>query len=370
MSTDLLRNSERSAMKRCPQRWQWAFEDGLAPVRENTKLWFGTGVHLALAEWYQLGLKRGPHPVETWNEFCKVSSEEERSSAVYEDEELQWYNAEQMGIHVLNSYVDHYGRDRDWKVIATERTFKLAIKNSELGLKGNRVLARLVGTFDGVYRDLKTGEIWLMEHKTAAALSTKHLPLDPQAGTYHYAATRVLRKMGLIGPKEEIVGVMYNFLLKYMPPDDDRPQDDEGNFHNKPKKVHFVEAAEKHNLVLPKLTIVEYEDWFAKKGITVLGDISARQPKPIAQMFQREPVYKSIEERRNMARNIVKDARIREAYRSGELPIVKNPTRDCSWDCEFYQMCQLHEQGADWEEFRDVAMKKRDPYEGYERKSA
>jgi hypothetical protein len=48
------------------------------------------------------------------------------------------------------------------------------------------------------------------------------------------------------------------------------------------------------------------------------------------------------------------------------LPIVKNPTKDCSWDCEFYRMCQLHEAGEDWQEYRDAMFKEWNPYAEHE----
>jgi hypothetical protein len=59
-----------------------------------------------------------------------------------------------------------------------------------------------------------------------------------------------------------------------------------------------------------------------------------------------------------------------DTMRYGELPLYKNPTRDCSWDCEFYTMCKLHELGGnDWQEYRDSVFKVKDPYADH-RKSA
>src|SRR5690349_22689846 len=71
MAPIIIRNSERNTLKRCPQRWWWAWRQGLRPIGEiSDALWFGTGVHLALAEWYcGPGLKRGRHPAETFDEW-------------------------------------------------------------------------------------------------------------------------------------------------------------------------------------------------------------------------------------------------------------------------------------------------------------
>lgn len=362
----MLRNSERSTLKRCPTRWYWGYELGLKPNTVKTALWMGTGVHEALAEWYQPGFKRGKHPVETWNEYCE-DEESKRMSSVWEDEEIAWYDAKDMGRYMLTSYVEFYGKDKKWKVIATEQTFQVLISDKETKLK-----AYLVGTFDGVYRDMETGELWLMEHKTAKAISILHLPMDPQASTYHYAATRVLRKAGLIGPKERIVGVMYNFLLKYNPPADDRPMNEDGFYTNKPVKQHYIDAFDVHGIEMPakNQTLVTLSEIAEENGVTVYGDVSKVQPKAISEMFHREPVKKTIAERANVGRQITEDALVRQKLIDGEIPLMKNPTKDCSWDCDFYRMCQMHQAGEDWEEYRDLVMHQIDPYEDHGKKSS
>lgn len=355
----MMRNSERGTLKRCPQRWWWSYVEGLKPNKTNTKLWMGTGVHIALAEWYQLGKKRGPHPVETWNEYVDHSERQDRTSAVWNDDEVAWHDAREMGEYMLTSYVEHYGKDTGWHVIATERTFKQVLAK----------IVTLVGTFDGVYRDLATGELWLMEHKTAAAFSFTHLPLDPQGATYHAIATSVLRNQGLIGPKDEIVGVMYNFLLKYNKPDDTRPKNAKGEYCNKPTKVHFEEAFAKKGIHLPKIPLAKMQEVADEQGLIVLGDVSKVQPKSLEQRFHREPLFKSKADRLSTLNHIKNDAIVRDKYAAGELPLLKNPTKDCSWDCDFYQLCQMHEAGGDWEDYKKMAYHVEDLFEDH-RKSA
>lgn len=52
--------------------------------------------------------------------------------------------------------------------------------------------------------------------------------------------------------------------------------------------------------------------------------------------------------------------------RIGKLPIYKNPSgtypdQHCL-GCEFRDMCELHEEGREWEELRDMTMTTWDPY--------
>lgn len=318
----MVRTSERSQFKFCPQAWKWGTLEGLAPVRDSNPLWFGQGIHIALAEWYQLGNKRGPHPSETWVEFC--GDEERYIPTDYEENFAEFADARSLGVEMMNNYVNQYGRDDHWDVIATEQTFSQLVADPRVGRLPSgklKALVRYVGTFDGVYRDLRTNEIYLMEHKTAASISTGHLVLDDQAGSYWWAATKILRKQGLIGPREEIVGIMYNFMRKAFA--DDRPVNEKG------------------------------------ESLNQNGSVSKRQPAPL---FHREVVWRSSEQRATMERRIQAEALHMEAMRNGSLPIYKSPNRDCSWKCSFYKMCQMDEAGADVEEFKEAMFRYRDPY--------
>lgn len=322
MAVQMLRTSERGTFKECPLKWQWGINEGLAAKRDSNPLWFGQGVHISLAEWYLPGQARGEHPADTWEKF--VADEERYIPTEYDEDGRKFVEAKELGVAMLEGYVEKYGDDEQWDVIATEQTFQLLIADPRIArMPGDKLkaLIKYVGTFDGVYRDLATGEIKLMEHKTAASISLDHLPLDDQAGSYWYVATRVLRKQGLIGPRESIAGIEYNFLRKALP--DDRPKNDKGEALNKN------------------------------------GSVSKQQPAPL---FVRETNWRSSDERAIMEKRIQAEALHMEAFRSGLLPMYKRPTRDCAWRCEFYKMCQLDEAGADVEEYKDAVYKRRDPY--------
>jgi hypothetical protein len=281
-------------------------------------LWFGQGIHFALAEWYMPGAERGVHPAQTFALFVRNEERYVRDGNGLINEQ-QWVDARDLGMNMLYEYVVSYGKDEDWDVIATEQTFEVVIRMPD----GQTII--YTGTFDGVYRDRKTGKLWLMEHKTAAGIpNTGYLELDDQAGSYFAFAEPVLKALGIMLEHEHLEGIMYNFLRKAMP--DDRPTDDQGRSLNKD------------------------------------GSISKVQPKPL---FKRYPVWRSPKQRLKMVDNVRNEVMLMNAYRSGQLPITKTPTSNCQWDCGFFQMCQLHEQGEDWTEFRAAMFNRRDPYEDH-----
>lgn len=326
-NTPIIRTSERTKFKRCQQAWWWAYRWGLkGKFREADPLWFGTGVHEALAQWYKgPGLKRGMHPAKYWERWVGDEINEIRTAVSGDFNEDVWVDAKVLGIAMLEGYVERYGKDPTWHVIAPEESFQIDIPYR----RKDGVLAIYAGTFDLVYRDLVTDEIWLGEHKTAKQISTRHLSLDDQAGSYWAIASKVLEHRGVLKPGETIAGIMYNFLRKGMP--DKRPRDEDGRCLNKD------------------------------------GSVSKNQPSPL---FVREEINRVRSERANMLRRIQKEAIWMNAARHRPDDLTKTPTRDCYWQCEFFEMCELHEKGdGAWEEYRDAMFTQRDPYADH-RKSA
>lgn len=701
----LLRGSERKDFKRCPQRWHWAWRDGLKSTRQKTPLWFGTGIHLAMEQWYIPGTTRGRDLRETWSEYCEGITELVRIQVASGDLPGDYtevvVDAEGVGLEMLDNYLVEYGTDDQWEIISPEQTFSVRIPR-DLFAKDMTPIVRFHGTFDIVARDLGTGRIWLWDHKglrlteqvmtpngwtkngdlvvgdlvvgsdgkptevtgvydlgqremfrvhlndgsfvdttddhmwtvrrsdgrervlttiemqegkhrtyrtlpglgaiqwperdlsidpyvlgvilgdgslqtsvritnpeaqirseveryistkshrskdrcetyalpnevwvelkrmglapslswskfvpeeylyaserqrrdllaglldtdgsvdprgrtrfittsealkdgvehlvrslggravsrkspsyyvkdgirheardswcvnivmedspfrlqrqrdrfkpgmigsrrivrverlgevsearcirvaaedslyvtrdcivthnTAKSIKTNHLPIDDQAGGYWAIADTTLRKQGLIGPKERINGILYNFLMKAPP--DKRPLNEKGEATNKPVKHHYVEALMEHaaqafdggesawaNEVGPKtqamfqkMKVADLVDEAADVGLVVLGDVSLQQPSP---RLHREPVYRTSAERRKQIARIADEVQSMNLMREGQLPLYKTPTTNCTWDCDFYDLCLADEQGGDTELLKKAAYRVEDPY--------
>ncbi len=230
MEPSIIRTSERTAFGRCMQRWWWAYREGLRSKRKPADaLWFGIGVHEALALWYENGYDRGPVPSATFEEWA--GDEVRFIKANFADHDRDWFDepvyeqATELGIAMLDHYVDVYEDDPYLEILAIEQPFELEL------VIDDEVAAIFRSRFDGVAIDHYDNLIVLLEHKTAGAIKTAHLPLDNQAGSYFAAATIVLRDQGVIGPKDTIDGIKYNFLRKSKP--DKREHDAQGRYLNK-----------------------------------------------------------------------------------------------------------------------------------------
>lgn len=373
MTTPMLRTSERRAFKRCQQRWWWAYREGLRRKGSpSTPLWFGTGVHLALSEWYcGPGTKRGPHPAETWVAYAKEELAYIKTVTNSEEEVEEWVSAEELGRVLMEEYVKEYGRDEHKLIIQAEQTFSLPVpwpdatrQKIHPDATPGELLTVYKGTYDSAWRDADTGRIMLDEHKTAKAISTSHLPLDDQGGSYWAVATATLRRLGLIGDREVLRGIEYNFIRKALP--DTRPKDADGYATNKPNKTNYATALDLTDSELRKLTLPQLEAMAAGRGINVLGDRSKVQPQPL---FLREQIHRTSKERTTQLRRIQDEAVQMEAVKRGIIPLSLNPTRDCTWDCEYETMCRLKENGGAWEDIKRSQFYVEDPYMDHRKSS-
>jgi hypothetical protein len=320
----LLRTSTRRTFRQCRQRWWWGVVEGYEPSFHNfNALWFGTGVHLALAEWYKPGKKRGVHPVKTWKKYADDEFSWARTGE-YGTPEEEMVKVGDLGEAMLTGYVDKYGKDPEWDVIAPERVGRVLIPHPD---KPGEFIVQYVFTFDLVYRDLHDGIIKLGEHKTAAQVRLGHLSLDDQAGSYLPMATTILRDEGLLKPTDRIEVITYNILRKAIPNPDPRPRNAEGKFLN------------------------------------LDGTVSKRQNAQ-APFFVREDVERGRDERITQVKRIQAEAREIQECLDDESRVYKNPTMDCSY-CPFLQVCELHESGGDYETLLASTFKKRDPNEPY-----
>lgn len=307
---------------------------------------------MALAHYYAPGKKRRTDMIDVWREYAKEEGNFLRTRKDGLDED-KWVEAQALGEAMLLGYMKEYQGDKHWDVIATEQAFQVRIPYAD----GSGHF-QYDGTFDGVYRDTNDRKVKLMEHKTAAAIRTGHLQMDDQAGSYWAVAQTILRNQGVLGKKENIKAITYNFLRKAMP--DDRPTGPDGYRHNKPKKDDLIAALEKAGVALPSPRTVAHLSAAADEaGVEVWGEVSQRQPPPL---FERHSVKRMPNERRTQIERMKAEVQLADKYRSGELPIIKNPSNDTCPRCPFKEMCEVHEQGGDWESFRDAVFYVRDPY--------
>lgn len=371
----ILRTSERKSFKNCQWQWWYVYVEGLQKKgARRGALWFGEGVHLALEKWYIPGTERGVDPVVTWLDYCREAGDAIR----IEDDEgefLTWVEAKDLGLAIIKHMLEIRGDDDEWEIISPEQTVEVLIENPK---KPGEVLVRYVGTFDIVARNLRTGQIWLWDHKTAKVIKVTHLKMDEQAGSYWAIAEPALKEAGVMKPNEKLRGILYNFIAKSPP--DERPRNADGLYCNKPVKKDYLEAlaglydgqwaeqgdptelpVEMTEKGLKLLKLPELQVLAKREGVEVFGEPSKVQP---AKRFHREEVQRSPKARQRQLVRIADDYAQIKAVRDGQFTATKNPGDHCNW-CSMKTLCEIDEEGGDTDEIIEFMYEKHDPYEMY-----
>jgi hypothetical protein len=357
------RNSERATYRDCRLHWHWKYDLRLTSPNVKGALSFGRVAHKALELYYPPGRKRGPHPAES---FEMLMESEQRLTSQWDDEGNR-HDPTELGIAMMNSYVDEYGNDDHIEIIAPEMPLSVDVFD-----KQGRYLCTWVGKSDACYRDLskatkKRDCLGLLEHKTAKVIE-QNLRINSgygdQALGYWWAGSIVLRDRGIIKDGQSIDHVLVNWLRKALP--DTRPVNFEGHRLNKPTKDALLAFCISQEIAVPKkatgpvlIGLINSLGFDAEQ----LGEPSKNQGSDLLQRVALDFGDGSLE---MINWRIRAEAWEREQVRAGKLPIYKNPTKDCGWKCEFVEACELHEMGGDWESVLQLEFVEWDPYEDHE----
>lgn len=315
----LMRTSTRTSFARCQQQWKWSWLDSLESNDPSTALRFGTLAHKALERWYIPGLKRGEHPAETWDEVYHTEAEKHGDMGVYDEDTGGMADAYELGVQMMEDYVECYGTEPWLEIVAVEQPFEILITS------GGEPVCIYCGTFDAIGYDHEELCYLVLEHKTAATISTRHLALDEQANSYWAFSSYWLNDN--YDEDAELNHILYNFMRKGKR--DDRPTNAQGQALNKD------------------------------------GSVSKRQPPP---RYHRERVFRGPYERHKVLERIVKQATAIEWVRENPEELYKTPgsgpQSHCNW-CAFQDACELEESMADWEEMLKMTTRPWDPFEGH-----
>lgn len=322
-----IRPSERATYNRCVKWWYWSWRKGLVP-RETRfgALELGAWMHSALAAWYGTGRKRNGRLADQFEFYATqaIASAVRDHAPEHLVERADELTA--LGIQMAIAYEKKYGKDRKWNVIEAEIPLEFEISNHN----GLVIAIHKLKPDLAVINDL--GEVWLIEHKTAASIRTEHLTIDGQARPYGAMAEPALRKAGLISARHPFRGIIYNFLRKALP--DQRPTDPTGLYLNKN------------------------------------GSVSKRQPPAY---FYRHPVTLTRKAKvitlRRVQKSTIDITLLALELRTGEVDpstLSKTPHWSCPKFCPFFTMCVAEENGATPHALKDMERSmyiRRNPYE-------
>jgi PD-(D/E)XK nuclease superfamily protein len=276
-----IHNSDRAAFKRCRRYWDWT-----SPARNNltvradihginVNFFFGTGIHYALEQYYQPGLRRDPvEAFKTWfnimwqggtvtedwldkvydlkpRKVVGMMSQDTLGRQVEWTPEQQlyvvrglediipspdheeWDQLFELGVGMMTYYKEYAERTDDFEVLVSEHNFSVPVwdfENNEI-LKmrdrredspnyGKLLEVHARGRIDGIYRKIATDKLGILEDKTATKWGEDELEKledDEQCTNYLWAAEIEADYYDLPHKGEPLGEVTYNVLRKAFP---------------------------------------------------------------------------------------------------------------------------------------------------------
>lgn len=327
-----IHTSSRNAFRRCRRKWLLGTLLNLTSLGDtNFHLWFGTGFHFALEDYY--GYRRFKEPIDAFKAYYKSFMREQLPPEAEESIEL----AEGMLDHYLNYWIPQRGNEyRTFHVdgepqVEVDFTFTLPKLSEKLGVE-----VKYKGTFDRVVLD-SDNNIWIQDYKTATNIDTDKLETDPQISTYKWAAESWYG--------QPVEGVLYTQFKKKYP---EAPRVLKSGNLSVDKRQNTTYALYKKELML------RYpEGNYPKKYIDMLSALAERETPEGDDYIRQDTVYRNenqgISEYKQMCQEI------EDMYLAiTDDRLYKNATRNCSWDCDFKTVCIAMDDGGDYQHLIDT----------------
>jgi hypothetical protein len=316
--------TEVKAFAECRLAWHYSSANrmNIRPKQAPMALFFGTGIHAALDQYYG----KGVDPAQAFKVWWDVELEQLFDTYPNAADTLDFAKLntnKELGVGMLEHYVVWAKGQDNFKVLFTEIEFEVPIPGTD-GL--------LVGRFDGIVQD-PAGYLWILEHKTfSVEPDYRALLIDAQTGKYQWACQELIRLGKLPGvPTTAIVsGAYYNGLRKKLP--------------RKPallKKGKGLSTAANIDTT--------YEVYVAELAALNL-DPSEYEPVLSAlrskgnTFFRREQIMRTARELDIVA------GRLRLEYLEMSRPdvaIFPTPSRDCPHRCQYFDLCLMEQTGGD-----------------------
>jgi hypothetical protein len=311
-------NSEVQTFKECRRKWWLAWYRGLRKLRDTPvgPLHSGSRVHRALEVLYV------PEGTAAGNPLATLAQVQAEAWQAYTVECREWNEGpdpevareftkacdlERAMIEGYLEWLEETGVDAEIIVVAPEQ--ELAVPGSVVGHPS----VQLIGKLDVRVIRKSDGKRLFMDHKTAASLTEplKTLPQNEQMLFYH-----ILELHQLVDSEDErCVGALYNMLKKVKRTAKATPP-----FYRRELITHNAQEIESFKLRL--------------HGI-------------IADM-------------------LFVEQQLVEGSTDSRALVYPHLTRDCTWKCEFFQVCGMIDDGSRFEDMLTDRFEQRNPLDRYQ----
>ena len=334
----VIRTSDRGQFKSCRRRWalQSHMRRNLEPKQAASPLWFGTGIHYALEEYFnphsELPTKRSSEIFRLYVLATQMQGRQQLPDT--------WEEEQEMGVAMLDYFEDCWLQTRNPLktfvfngVPQLEINFQIDIPFDVKAHFPDSPYDRAIysGTIDRVTID-EEGRIWLVDYKTAKSPKTSHFANDPQVTAYCWAASEMY-------PDHEIAGMIYWQFAKVAP----KPPE--------PLKSGKISTAANQKTTRPlyrQALINAYGsvDKAPKANIDFLNNLAIQESTERDAFIRRDKIFKNPHSLQAEGAKILMEM---QDMLNPNLPLYPNANFMCPHMCSFYEICVSMDDGTDWE---------------------
>ncbi len=338
MRVAVIRTSDRGNFKRCRRRWGWSshMRKNLTPKTTVDYFWLGSGVHYAAEDFH--GYNIYGHPAKALQAYFDATTIPGSREAPE-----NWRDHTELGLAMMEYYADHWLRNRDplktWyrngKPVV-EINFEIPIPFDQTKLEEwgyDKVV--FVGTIDRIVID-ELERLWVLDYKTAKTIATDHFATDPQISAYIMAAHALFN--------EPIAGMIYQQHLKAVPEEPKILASGRVSLNKQQRTTHSL-----YRETLKAL----YGDVQRAPGDNVkfLNTLLEGETENADRFIRRDYIARNEQQSASESVKILLEC---EDMLNPNLPLYPNPTKDCSWDCQFKSPCVSLDDGSDFEYELDI----------------
>ena len=312
----------------CRRKWNYTSLNrmSLEPKSPQKALSLGIGVHEALESYYRDRVD----PVEFFRDWAYGESERLYSYNLTSEEMDDLRAAWDLGLGMLENYVQWSKANDNFDFIAAEQQFKVPIFSPD-----GVVVGYFVGRFDGLIRFHDSGEVAVIDHKTFSVRpqSADWLQLDLQTTGYAYSATYLAQAGQLIDfgvPEGGVISkVLWNGLRKKLP-----------TVPATLKNGSLSRAANMDTTLEVYLNAIH----LAGEDERDYEEVLERLRNKPNNFFHREIRERTWDEMLSFETLLYQ---VHQEMANPETAITYNPTHDCLWKCSFRAPCIAKNCGGD-----------------------
>ena len=327
----VVRTSDRHAFKRCRRSWSWnsSLRRNLTVSDSPSYFWIGTGGHFAMEDYY--GYNHYGHPVEAARAYATACHELKRRTG--HGLPSDWQEQMTMLEGILEYYMMWKEFRDEYKTVWIDDEPQVEITcHIPLDIPPPPGFDRVVYQFTLDRLVEIQGEYWILDWKFYKTFSQSDLDFDQQMSAYIWAAQCVYEDKPIAG------GILHEFVKKLAKP----PRIMANG------RISTADAQGTTHRLYRQALIDLYGDVekAPPANVKCLNALALKETEDRDDFIRRTHTRRNIHHIQAEGTKIMMEAK---DMCDPNLPLNPNPTRDCSWDCGFKDICIMVDRDDDWE---------------------